>query len=423
MPSDAPKNYLFTSESVTEGHPDKICDQISDAIVDEILRQETELQAQGYVSPEGIRADVNACHMACETFTTTGVVLLCGEVRTVATVDYEKIVREVVDSIGYNNAEYGFDANTCAVINMIHKQSPDIAQGVDEAYGIQQGVDDGSDPYDRTGAGDQGMMFGYACNETKTLMPMPIYLAQRLAERLAAVRKDGTLPYLRPDGKTQVTVRYEDDKPVGVKTVLISSQHAEGIDIQGQMKPDLIENVIKPVFDEEGIAWDDDVEVLVNPTGRFVVGGPMGDSGLTGRKLMVDTYGGMGRHGGGAFSGKDSSKVDRSASYMARWVAKNIVAAGIADKCEVQVAYAIGVAKPLSLFIDTFGTSDYSSEELVEAVSKVFDFRPAAIDDVLQLRRPIFRKTCNYGHFGRELPEFTWEQVNRVDELKAALGE
>ncbi len=422
MASEAPKNYLFTSESVTEGHPDKICDQISDAIVDEILRQEADLQAQGYVSPNGVAADVNACHMACETFATTGLICICGEVRTVAHVDFEKIAREVVDSIGYNDAEYGFDCNTCAVINAVHEQSPDIAQGVDKAYEVQLGIEDGSDKYAHTGAGDQGMMFGYACNETKTLMPMPVYLAHRLSERLTKVRKDGTMPYLRPDGKTQVTVRYEDDKPVGVETVLISSQHADGIDIQGKMKPELVENVIKPVFEAEGIVWNDDIEVLVNPTGRFVVGGPMGDTGLTGRKLIVDTYGGMGRHGGGAFSGKDSTKVDRSAAYMARWIAKNIVAAGIAQKCEVQIAYAIGVADPLSVFVDAFGTSDYSSEQLVAAVNKVFDLRPAAIIDTLQLRRPIFRKTCNYGHFGRELPEFTWEQTNRVDELKAALG-
>ena len=422
MASEAPKNYLFTSESVTEGHPDKICDQISDAIVDEILRQEADLQAKGYVSPEGVAADVDACHMAVETFTTTGLICICGEIRTVAHVDFEKIAREVVDSIGYNSAEYGFDCNTCSVMNAVHEQSPDIAQGVDQAYAVQQGIEDGPDKYSLVGAGAQGMMFGYACNETKTLMPMPAYLAHRLSERLTEVRKNGTMPYLRPDGKTQVTVRYENDKPVGVETVLVSSQHADGIDIQGKMKPEIVENVIKPVFAAEGIEWNDGIDVLVNPTGRFVVGGPMGDTGLTGRKIIVDTYGGAGRHGGGAFSGKDSTKVDRSAAYMARWIAKNIVAAGIAEKCEVQIAYAIGVAEPLSVFVDSFGTSDYSSEQLVDAVKKVFDLRPAAIIDTLQLRRPIFRKTCNYGHFGRELPEFTWEQTNRVDELKAALG-
>ncbi len=420
--NDNPKNYLFTSESVTEGHPDKICDQISDAVVDEILRQEAELQKQGYVSPDGVPADPANAHIACETFTTTGLIAVCGEIRTVANFDVQAIAREVVDSIGYNDADFGFDCNTCAVINAIHGQSPDIAMGVDESYGIQQGLQDGSDEYDKIGAGDQGMMFGYASNETKTLMPMPIYLAHRLSERLTEVRKNGTLDYLRPDGKTQVTVKYVDDKPVGVETVLISSQHADGIDIQGKMKPDFIEHIIKPVFAAEGVEFNDDVNVLVNPTGRFVVGGPMGDTGLTGRKIIVDTYGGMGRHGGGAFSGKDSTKVDRSAAYAARWIAKNIVAAGIAEKCEVQLAYAIGVADPLSVYVDSFGTSDFSSEQLEAAVREVFDLRPGAIIDKLQLRRPIFRKTCNYGHFGRELPEFTWEKTDRVDELRGALG-
>ena len=409
--SDAKKNYLFSSESVTEGHPDKICDQISDAVLDEIFRQEIE------------SGDVEAAHCACETFTTTGMILVGGEIRTNAVINVDQIVREVVDSIGYNNADFGFDCNTCAVISTLHGQSPDIAQGVDEAYDVQQATKDGSDKYDLTGAGDQGIMFGYACNETKTLMPMPIYLAHRLAEKLTEVRKNGTLTYLRPDGKTQVTVKYEDDKPVGVTTVLISSQHADGIDIQGQMKPDFIEHIIKPVFEAEGVEFNDDIEVLVNPTGRFVVGGPMGDSGLTGRKIIVDTYGGMGRHGGGAFSGKDCTKVDRSAAYAARWIAKNIVAAGIAEKCEVQLAYAIGVARPLSVFVDAFGTSKYSQEQLAAAVNKVFDLRPGAIIDTLQLRRPIYRLTTNYGHFGRELPEFTWEKTDRVDELLAALAE
>ena len=408
--TSAPKNYLFTSESVTEGHPDKICDQISDAVLDEIYRQELD------------GGDVEAAHCACETFATTGLVLVGGEIRTNAVINVDEIVREVVDSIGYNDAAYGFDCNTCAVISALHGQSPDIAQGVDEAYDVQQATKDGSDKYDLTGAGDQGIMFGYASNETKTLMPLPIYLAHRLSERLTEVRKNGMLPYLRADGKTQVTVKYENDKPVGVTTVLISSQHAEGIDIKGQMKPDLIENVIKPVFEKEGIAFTDDIEILVNPTGRFVVGGPMGDSGLTGRKIIVDTYGGMGRHGGGAFSGKDCTKVDRSAAYAARWIAKNIVAAGIAEKCEVQLAYAIGVARPLSVFVETFGTSEYSQEQLAAAVNKVFDLRPGAIIDTLQLRRPIYRLTSNYGHFGRELPEFTWEKTDRVDELKAALA-
>ena len=408
--ADTPKNYLFTSESVTEGHPDKICDQISDAILDEIYRQELD------------GGDIAKAHCACETFATTGLVLVGGEIRTNAVINVDSIVREVVDSIGYNDAAYGFDCNTCSVISTLHGQSPDIAMGVDEAYDVQQAAKDGSDKYDLTGAGDQGIMFGYASNETKTLMPMPIYLAHRLSEKLTEVRKNGTLPYLRADGKTQVTVKYEDDKPVGVTTVLISSQHAEGIDIQGQMKPDFIEHIIKPVFAAEGVEFNDDIEILVNPTGRFVVGGPMGDSGLTGRKLIVDTYGGMGRHGGGAFSGKDCTKVDRSATYAARWIAKNIVAAGIADKCEVELAYAIGVARPLSVFVETFGTSEYSYEQLADAVNKVFDLRPEAIIDTLKLRRPIYRLTSNYGHFGRELPEFTWEMTNRTDELKAALG-
>ena len=405
------KNYLFSSESVTEGHPDKICDQISDAVLDEIIRQEIE------------GGDVEMMRCACETFTTTGLVAVGGEIRTIAYVNIDELVREVIDSIGYNDAEFGFDCRTCAVINAVHGQSPDIAQGVDVAYDVQQKTKDGSDKYDLTGAGDQGIMFGYACNDTKTLMPLPIYLAHRLSERLTEVRKNGTLPYLRPDGKTQVTVRYEDDKPVGVTTVLISSQHADGIDIQKQMKPEVIEHVIKPVFEAANVEFTDDIEVLVNPTGRFVVGGPMGDSGLTGRKIIVDTYGGMGRHGGGAFSGKDCTKVDRSAAYAARWIAKNIVAAGIAEKCEVQLAYAIGVARPLSVFVDAFGTSEYSQEQLAAAVNKVFDLRPGAIIDTLQLRRPIYRLTSNYGHFGRELPEFTWEMTNRVDELKAALAE
>ncbi|MGI6216591.1 MAG: methionine adenosyltransferase [Coriobacteriales bacterium] len=418
-----PENYLFTSESVTEGHPDKICDQISDAILDEILRQEIDLSAKGYVSPSGVAANVANAHAAIETFTTTGLICVCGEIRTVADLNIDAIAREVVDSIGYNDASYGFDCHTCAVINAVHGQSPDIAQGVDEAYDVQQALKDGTDKYDLTGAGDQGMMFGYASNETKTLMPMPIYMAHRLAERLTEVRKNGTLPYLRPDGKTQVTIKYVNGKPVGATTVLISSQHADGVDIQGQMKPDLIENVIKPVFEKEGVPFGDDVEVLVNPTGRFVVGGPMGDTGLTGRKIIVDTYGGMGRHGGGAFSGKDCTKVDRSAAYAARWIAKNIVAAGIAEKCEVELAYAIGVARPLSVFVEDFGTSKYTHEQLADAVQKVFDLRPAAIVDTLQLRRPIYRLTCNYGHFGRELPEFTWEKTDKVDELKAALGE
>ena len=414
------RSYLFTSESVTEGHPDKLCDQVSDAIVDAIFTREAELAEAGYVSPEGAPANVDDVRCAIETFTTTGIITVMGEVRTQAYVDVDTIVRDVVRSIGYTGSDMGFDAETCAVSNYIHAQSADIAMGVDESYEVQQGQAAEGDAYDRIGAGDQGVMFGYACDETPTLMPMPIYLAHRLSERLTAVRKDGTLPYLRPDGKTQVTVRYENDAPVSVEKVLISTQHAPEVAIP-QIKEDLIANVIAPVFEEAGVNWEG-AEVFVNPTGRFVVGGPMGDTGLTGRKIIVDTYGGMGRHGGGAFSGKDCTKVDRSAAYAARWVAKNIVAAGLAKKCEIELAYAIGVARPLSIYVDTFGTSTVPEADIERAVGEVFDLRPAAIIDVLKLRRPIYRLTSNYGHFGRELPEFTWEQCNKVDELKAACG-
>ena len=413
------RSYLFTSESVTEGHPDKLCDQVSDAILDAILTKEAQLQAEGYVSPNsGTAADVAEVRCAIETFTTTGIVTVMGEVRTQAYVDVDTIVRDVVRSIGYTGSQMGFDAESCAVANYMHAQSPDIAMGVDESYEVQQGQATGDDAYDRIGAGDQGVMFGYACNETSTLMPMPIYLAHRLSERLTAVRKDGTLPYLRPDGKTQVSVRYVNDKPVGVEKVLISTQHAPEVQVE-QIKADLIEQVITPVFEAEGVAWEG-AEVFVNPTGRFVVGGPMGDTGLTGRKIIVDTYGGMGRHGGGAFSGKDCTKVDRSAAYAARWVAKNIVAAGLAERCEIELAYAIGVARPLSVYVDTHGTATVPEQVIERAVNEVFDLRPAAIVDALQLRRPIYRLTSNYGHFGRELPEFTWERTDKVDELRAA---
>ena len=414
-----PRSYLFTSESVTEGHPDKLCDQVSDAILDAILAKEAALEAQGYIAPDGTPACVKDVRCAIETFTTTGIITVMGEVRTQAYVEIGNIVRDVVQSIGYTGSDMGFDAATCSVANYIHAQSADIAMGVDESYEAQQGQA-ADDAYDRIGAGDQGVMFGYACNETPTLMPMPIYLAHRLSERLTAVRKDGTLPYLRPDGKTQVTVRYEDDVPVRVEKVLISTQHAPEVEV-AQIKTDLIEKVITPVFAAADVDWEG-AEVFVNPTGRFVVGGPMGDTGLTGRKIIVDTYGGMGRHGGGAFSGKDCTKVDRSATYAARWVAKNIVAAGLADKCEIELAYAIGVAHPLSIYINTFGTAKVAETAIEEAVAKVFDLRPAAIVDALQLRRPIYRLTSNYGHFGRELPEFTWEKCDRVDELRAACG-
>jgi len=413
----AHKNYLFTSESVTEGHPDKMCDQISDAIVDAILEKEARLEKEGYISPSGVPACVRNVRCAIETFTTTGTVIVMGEVRTQAYVDVQKIVRDTVRRIGYDRAKYGFDADTCGVINMIHEQSPDIAQGVDGTFARADDTDD----IDKIGAGDQGMMFGYASDETDVLMPMPIYLAQRMAQQLAHVRKNGTLHYLRPDGKTQVTVRYEDDKPVEVTAVVVSTQHSADVKLT-EIREDMIEKVIAPVLNEQGIRWDD-AKIYVNPTGRFVVGGPMGDTGLTGRKIIVDTYGGMGRHGGGAFSGKDCTKVDRSAAYAARWVAKNVVAAGLAHKCEVELAYAIGVPEPLSIMVDTQGTGAVDDEVLAQAVEKVFDLRPGAIIRDLDLRRPIYEKTAAYGHFGRKDPDFTWEQVNRVDELKAAVAE
>ena len=411
------KNYLFTSESVTEGHPDKMCDQISDAIVDAIFRQEAVLQAQGYVSPDGTRANVDNVRCAIETFTTTGTIIVMGEVRTEAYVNIQKVVRDTVSRIGYTRAKYGFDAETCGVMNLIHEQSPDIAQGVDGTFARANDEDE----IDKIGAGDQGMMFGYASDETDMLMPMPIYLAQRMAERLAKVRKNGSLAYLRPDGKTQVTVRYQDDRPVEVTAVVVSTQHSADVKL-AQIREDMIGHVIEPVLDEVGIEWKH-ADIYVNPTGRFVVGGPMGDTGLTGRKIIVDTYGGMGRHGGGAFSGKDCTKVDRSAAYAARWVAKNIVAAGLAHKCEIQLAYAIGVSHPLSVMVDTFGTGSVDDALLASAVEKVFDLRPGAIIRDLDLRRPIYEKTAAYGHFGRKDPDFTWEATNRTDELKAAVAE
>lgn len=414
-------SYLFTSESVTEGHPDKICDQISDAILDAILAKEIALAEEGYIAPDGNPADPAKMRCACETLVTTGTVFVTGEIRTQAYVDVQSIARDVVCSIGYDRAKYGFDGNTCAVMSSIHEQSPDIAQGVDESFEVQTGAAEAVDPYENVGAGDQGMMFGYACNETSTLMPMPIYLAHRLSERLTDVRKNGTLAFLRPDGKTQVSVRYEDGKPVAVEKVVVSTQHAEDVD-QAMLREAIIDNVIEPVFEAESIKLDSDVEIFVNPTGRFVIGGPMGDAGLTGRKIIVDTYGGMGRHGGGAFSGKDCTKVDRSGAYAARWVAKNVVAAGLADRCEVQIAYAIGVAKPVSVMVDTFGTNHVPEADIVRAVDEVFDLRPGAIIDELDLRRPIYRKTAAYGHFGRELPEFTWESTGKVDALRQAAG-
>ncbi|MDO5117287.1 MAG: methionine adenosyltransferase [Eggerthellaceae bacterium] len=418
--SERQNSYLFTSESVTEGHPDKICDQISDAILDALLAKEAALEEAGYISPTGVPASLKNVRCACETLVTTGLVVVAGEIRAESYIDVPEIVRGVVRDIGYTRAKYGFDADTCGVINTIQGQSPDIAQGVDESWEVQHGMA-AEDSYDAIGAGDQGMMFGYACNETKTLMPMPIYLAHRLSERLSVVRKDGTIPFLRPDGKTQVSVRYVDGKPTQVEKIVISTQHSEEAEY-GELYDLLLEHVIQPVFKKEGVALADDVEIFVNPTGRFVVGGPMGDSGLTGRKIIVDTYGGMGRHGGGAFSGKDCTKVDRSAAYAARWVAKNIVAANLADRCEIQLAYAIGLAKPISIMVDTFGTAHVDEDKIVRAVNEVFDLRPAAIIDELALRRPIYRLTSNYGHFGRELPEFTWERTDKVDALRAACG-
>ncbi len=413
----AHKNYLFTSESVTEGHPDKICDQISDAVLDAILAKEAALEAAGYVSPDGVPARLDDVRVACETFATTGTIAVMGEIRTQAYVDVQSIARETLRKIGYDRAKFGFDCDTCGVINMIHEQSPDIAQGVDGTFARA----DEDDAIDRIGAGDQGMMFGYATDETDVLMPMPIYLAQRLSQRLASVRKQQVVGYLRPDGKTQVTVRYENDRPVEVVAVVVSTQHDEGVLLE-QIRHDIIAHVIAPVLDEAGIAWKD-AKIYVNPTGRFVMGGPMGDTGLTGRKIIVDTYGGMGRHGGGAFSGKDATKVDRSAAYAARWVAKNIVAAGLAHKCEVELAYAIGISEPLSIMVDTFGTGVVDDSVLDAAVARVFDLRPGAIIRDLGLRRPIFGKTSAYGHFGRNDPDFTWEQTNRIDELRAAVGE
>jgi len=391
---------LFTSESVTEGHPDKIADQISDAILDSLLSQDSKSR------------------VAVETLITTGQVHVAGEVTTDGYADVMGIVRDTVIGIGYDSSVKGFDGNSCGVSISIGQQSQDIAQGVNDA--VEHRVDSAVDPLDLQGAGDQGLMFGYACDDTKELMPLPIYLAHQLAEQLTAVRKSGALPYLRPDGKTQVTIEYDGDKAIALNTVVISSQHAEDVDVAKKLTPEVIEHVIKPVLSKIDLPQSD-LRVLINPTGRFVIGGPMGDAGLTGRKIIVDTYGGMARHGGGAFSGKDPSKVDRSAAYAMRWVAKNVVAAGLAKRCEVQVAYAIGKAHPVGVFVETFGTETVPVAKIQNAVTTVFDLRPAAIIRDLNLLRPIYSKTAAYGHFGRELPNFTWEVTNRVDELRAAI--
>ena len=390
------KKMYFTSESVTEGHPDKICDCVSDAILDEILK----------VDPMS--------RVACETTTTTGIINVMGEITTKAHIDYQEVIRRTVCEIGYDRAKYGFDGNTCAIVNLIHQQSPDIALGVDKALEAKNGeMSDGLD----NGAGDQGMMFGYACNDTPELMPLPISLSHKLAKRLTEVRKNGTLPYLRPDGKTQVTIIYEDGKPVAVDTVVVSSQHSDDVSMD-KLRADIIENVINPILPKELIKGE--VKIFVNPTGRFVIGGPMGDSGLTGRKIIVDTYGGWSRHGGGAFSGKDPTKVDRTAAYAARYLAKNVVKSGIADKCEVQIAYAIGVAKPVSVMVDTFGTGKVDEEKISAKLCELFDLRPAAIIKNFDLRRPIYSKLAAYGHMGREELDMPWEKTDIADKLAEA---
>jgi S-adenosylmethionine synthetase len=387
-----PKRFLFTSESVTEGHPDKIADQVSDSVLDTIFEQD----------PYG--------RVACESLVTTGLILVAGEITTTASIDFQKVIRGVVRGIGYTNAEFGFDAETCSVLTAVHEQSPDIDQGVSEGKGL----------HEEQGAGDQGLMFGYACDETPELMPMPIMLAHRIVKRLAEVRKDGTLPFLRPDGKSQVTVEYVDQRPTRVDTVVVAAQHDPRVSLP-QISEGVLEHVIKPVI-PAAMLEHKQVTYHINPTGRFVIGGPMGDCGLTGRKIIVDTYGGMAGHGGGCFSGKDPTKVDRSASYMARYVAKNVVAAGIAQRCLVQLAYVIGVADPVSVMVDTYGTGRVDEDLLVKAVREIFPLKPAGIITHLELRRPIFRQTAAYGHFGRSEPEFTWERTDKAKELRQAVG-
>ena len=394
------RNWNFTSESVSEGHPDKMADQISDAVLDAMLSEDPESR------------------VACETLITTGLVVVAGEVTTRGYVDIPSIVRETICEIGYDREDFGFDGHTCGVMVALDSQSSDIARGVDDSEEVRSGTSGEEDHLDRQGAGDQGMMFGFACDETDVLMPLPIHVAHRMAERHAEVRKAGTIPYLRPDAKTQVTFEYEGNRPVRLRKVLISTQHNDGIDRDSMIRPDLIEQVIRPVVPAEFA--DDDYEVHVNPTGRFVIGGPVGDTGLTGRKIIVDTYGGMARHGGGAFSGKDPSKVDRSAAYATRWVAKNLVAAGAATRCEVQVAYGIGMSRPVSVFVETFGTETVDPDRISACVQEVFDLRPAAIIRDLGLKAPIYRKTAAYGHFGRD--GFSWEATDRVDDVRSALG-
>ncbi|CCM65009.1 MULTISPECIES: methionine adenosyltransferase [Candidatus Microthrix] len=394
--------WTFTSESVTEGHPDKMADQISDSVLDALLTQDPDSR------------------VACETMVTTGLAIVAGEISTKAYVDIQSIVRQTIRDIGYDREDVGYDGSTCGVLVAIDEQSSDIAQGVDDSEEVRSGTAGEEDQLDQQGAGDQGMMFGYACDETPELMPLPINTAHRLAERMAEVRKAGTIPYLRPDAKTQVTFEYEDGQAVALKTVLISTQHNEGVDRDADIRPDLIESVINPTIPEQ--FRGDDFEVFVNPTGRFVIGGPVGDAGLTGRKIIVDTYGGSARHGGGAFSGKDPSKVDRSAAYATRWVAKNVVASGAATRCEVQVAYAIGMAHPISILVETFGTETVENAKIEAAVRDIFDLRPGAIVRDLDLRRPIYRETAAYGHFGRTGDGFTWELTNRADDLRSALG-
>ena len=396
---DSP-SYKFTSESVTEGHPDKLCDQVSDAVLDACLAQDPR------------------SHVACETATKTGFVMVLGEITTNAFVNFDELVRKVVTGIGYDSSDKGFDGNTCAVMSAISSQSGDIAMGVNQSLEVKDGEVTEKE-LNEIGAGDQGMMFGFACNETPTLMPMPIYLAHKLTRQLAEVRKAGTLPWLRPDGKSQVTIEYAYGKPVRVDTVLISTQHAPDVN-HSEIEESIVEHIINPVIPAELL--DKSPKIFVNPTGRFVIGGPMGDAGVTGRKIIVDTYGGMGRHGGGAFSGKDPTKVDRSAAYACRWVAKNVVAAGLADRCEIQVAYAIGVAHPLSINVETFGTGKIADEKIAQLIGELFDLRPGAIIRDLDLRKPIYQKTAAYGHFGRDDVKFTWEETNKADELRRAAG-